>query len=270
MVKAKEIPLFWWSETRLMDKKLENYGDLISPYLAAKISGRKINWINPAKKNWFRKTPLNYLSIGSILQYANKNSIVWGSGIIDRQFKVKPAVFKAVRGPETRSFLLESGLSCPPVYGDPALLLPLYYKPQVEKEFSIGIVPHYVDIEAAKEMFSENPNVKVINLMTLDVEQTTREILQCEKVISTSLHGGIVAHAYGIPAVFAKLGNRLYGSGIKFKDYLTSVGLQNYEIPDLTNDYEKLFHDYENLIDPTILSSIQKGLLESCPFSENN
>jgi pyruvyltransferase len=89
----------------------------------------------------------NYVSIGSILHFSDKNSIVWGAGFIskDSYCKVPPKKILAVRGPLTRKKLIEQNIECPKIYGDPALLLPIFYHPKIKKKYEIGIVPHYVD-----------------------------------------------------------------------------------------------------------------------------
>lgn len=208
-----------------MGKKKENYGDLLSKYLVEKISGKDVEWIQPLKIPWYKKTPVHYLTAGSIIHNATRKSIVWGSGIIDHEQKIAPADFRAVRGPRTRNYLLEQSYDCPEVYGDPALLLPLYYNPRVAKKYKIGIIPHYYDYSQVSEWYRNDKEIKVIDLMTMNVESVTKEILECEQTISSSLHGIIVSHAYGIPSVWLKFSDKLFGDGVKFLDYLESVGL---------------------------------------------
>ena len=123
MLKASKIPLFWWSEIQFTFKKKENYGDLLSKYLTEKISGKSVKWVHPKKQSFFKFDKKNYLAVGSIIHHATKDSIIWGSGIIDNEQKIVKADFRAVRGPQTRKYLLEMGCDCPEIYGDPALLL---------------------------------------------------------------------------------------------------------------------------------------------------
>ena len=46
-------------------------------------------------------------------------------------------------------------------------------------------------------------------------------------IFSTSLHGLIISHAYGIPAIWIKAGN-IGTDGFKFKDYFSSVNIPYY------------------------------------------
>ncbi|NJX17587.1 polysaccharide pyruvyl transferase family protein, partial [Tamlana crocina] len=96
------------------------------------------------------------------------------------------------RGPRTREYLLKLGYDCPEVYGDPAILLLDYYHPSISKKYKLGIVPHYHDYENALKIFGGREEVKVVDLLTMNVEATTTEILECERILSTSLHGLIV------------------------------------------------------------------------------
>ena len=270
---TKKIPLFWWSEPRLMGKKKENYGDLLSRYLVERISGKKVEWVQPKKQVWYKLNKKNYLAAGSIIHHATRDSIVWGSGIIDGKQEIAPAKFHAVRGPRTREYLLNLGYKCPEVYGDPALLLPLYFCPRVEKRYKIGIIPHYHDYQEVLAAYKGQPEIQVIDLMTLDVEAVTREILECEQTISSSLHGIIVSHAYGIPSVWVEFSDKLFGDGVKFLDYMESVGLAIYR-PDFLkgrkelDELNKIRGKFPSLPDDRQLELIKSQLLTACPFNE--
>ncbi|WP_324721931.1 polysaccharide pyruvyl transferase family protein [Salinimicrobium sp. HB62] len=271
LMENKPLPLFWWSEIRFIFRDKENYGDLLSKYLAEKISQRPVKFVHPKKQPWYKWDKSHFVSAGSILHHATKNSIVWGSGIIDRTRKIAPADFHAVRGPQTRNYLLEQGLLCPEVYGDPALLLPIFYKPQVDKKYNLGIIPHYHDYKKAVVDYEENLDITVIDLLTLDVEEVTRQILECENTISSSLHGLIVSHAYGIPSVWVEFSDKLFGDGVKFADYLESVDMKTYEPEFLkgklsVEDLYKIIFAYPSLPKKEKLEQIKKDLKAACPF----
>jgi hypothetical protein len=268
---GKEIPLFYWSEIKFIFRDKENYGDLLSKYLVEKISGNPVKFVQPKKQPWYKINKTNYLAVGSILHHATKHSIVWGSGIIDHEQEIAEADFRAVRGPQTRNFLLNMGYQCPEVYGDPALLLPKYYHPEVTKKYKIGIVPHYHDYKKAVALFQDKPGIKVIDLLTMDVEEVTREILSCKNIISSSLHGLIVAQAYKIPALWVEFSDKIFGNGIKYQDYFESLKLPFYKADFLETgkSAEELLQLMQNkplLAKDDQLEQMQKGLLESCPF----
>ncbi|WP_373056929.1 polysaccharide pyruvyl transferase family protein [Zunongwangia sp. H14] len=274
MKPTNPIPLFYWSERKFIFKDKENYGDLLSKYLVEKISGREVKFVQPKKQPWYKFNKNNYLAIGSILPHATKDSIVWGSGIIDRKHQIAKADFRAVRGPHTRKFLLDTGHSCPEVYGDPALLLPLYFYPEVEKAYKIGIIPHYHDYQLAVKMYAENKDILVIDMMTLDVEEVTRKILSCEKTISSSLHGLIISHAYKIPGIWVEFSNKIFGDGVKYPDYLESVAIPVYKPEFLQHkkslrELENLVKEKPNLPKAEKIKEVQDGLMKSCPFLYN-
>jgi len=275
MSQHKKIPLFYWSEIKFIFKKKENYGDLLSKYLVEKISGKEIQWVHPKKQPWYKWDKTNYVTIGSIIHHATKDSIVWGSGIIDKEHYITKADFRAVRGPQTRKFLLELGYECPEVYGDTALLLPKYYHPEVEKKYKLGIIPHYHDYKLVSENYKNEAEILVIDLMTLDVEEVTREILSCEKTISSSLHGVIVSHAYEIPSIWVEFSDKIFGDGIKYRDYLESVKTPFYQAEFMDRkmemeEIENLFEKYPSLPEKGQVEKLCEGLMRVCPFSPPN
>lgn len=271
MLFSNKIRLFWWNEIKLQKKQKENYGDLLGRYLVEKISNKKVVWVNPKKisiYNWF--SPI-YMTIGSILSHATENCVVWGSGIISKEYPIKKAQFLAVRGPQTRKYLMEFGYQVPEVYGDPALLLPRYFNPKVEKKYSYGIVPHYNDMKVIKNWFSDRADIHIIDMMTNDVEVKTLEFLACEKIVSSSLHGMIVAHAYGIPAVWQKFSDKVFGDDIKYRDYMESVKLEFYQPKIKENEYSgaelaTLFQQLPSLPVESDVEALRNGLMDVCPF----
>jgi pyruvyltransferase len=209
----KTIDLYWFN-------KVFNFGDQLNPYLIPKLFNVNVRWVDSTvRKN---KT----LAIGSILARADSSAQVWGSGFISATSKVigRPNIL-AVRGPLTRRLLVSQGISCPQIYGDPALLLPSVYSPKITKKFKVGIIPHYVDYKSAFiESVRSDGGVKIINIQNKNVEQVVTEIASCEILLSSSLHGLIVADAYGIPNMWIKISNGVVGGNFKFNDYFASVG----------------------------------------------
>jgi hypothetical protein len=265
------LRLFWWNEIKIQGKSKENYGDLLGKYLVEKISDKKVVFGWPKKFSFYDFFSPIYVTVGSILPHVNSKCIVWGSGIISREHQIKKAQFLAVRGPQTAKFLVNLGYEVPEVYGDPALLLPTLYSPKIEKHYKIGIIPHYNDFKKVEDFYKNESSILLINLMTNDIEKTTDEFLKCEKIVSSSLHGIIVAHAYGIPAVWQKFSNDVFGDDIKYQDYFESVSIPAYTSDIIGtkmtfNDLENLFIDRESLPKQIKIDEICRGLMEVCPF----
>jgi hypothetical protein len=271
MLFSKKIRLFWWNEIKIQGKKFENYGDLVGKYLVEKISNKKVIWVKPSNFSFINLLTPIYVTVGSVLTHVTKNCVVWGSGIISKAYPVKKATFLAVRGPQTRKHLVGLGYNVPEIYGDPALLLPNYYNPIIPKKYAYGIVPHYNDLDIVKNWFSNREDICIINMMTNDVESKTREFLACEKIISSSLHGIIIAHAYEIPAVWQKFSDKVFGDDIKYQDYLESVKIKCYA-PKIKNgaytlpEMEGLFKKLPTLPLKRDIEELQKKLMEVCPF----
>lgn len=64
------------------------------------------------------------------------------------------------------------------------------------------MVPHFMEYD---EIFKEyGSRYDVIDIRTDDVESFIDQIIDSDYILSTSLHGIIIAHAYGIPALWIK------------------------------------------------------------------
>ena len=200
------INLFWY------DEGFNNLGDSINPSLVQKLSGKEI------KRTTGKE--LHYVAVGSIFDRVNQNSIVWGTGVVSPEVRIsKPHSILAVRGPSTREHILNQGWECPEVYGDPVLLLPEVYQPDIPKRYDVGIIPHYIDKD---NEWVSNQNAFIIDI-TKDPFDVVDDILRCDRILSSSLHGLIVADAYGIPSVWIELSDKVVGKGFKFRDYFRST-----------------------------------------------
>lgn len=255
IIKNDKIPLFWWNGMNNL-----NFGDILGPYLVKKISNKDIQYINA---NSYSKY---YMTIGSIIKFCNHNSMIWGSGIISKNDKIKkPLNIYAVRGPKTRKRLKYLNINCPKIYGDPALLISIYYKSNFNNNYKIGIIPHYVDYYYILSTVND-PDIKVINILD-PIEKVIDDICSCSQTLSSSLHGLIVSHAYEIPSYAVKFSNKLAGDNIKFEDYFLSVNvkpykIKNYHVKDKTK--KEIISDIQN--HHQNINYDENDLLESCPF----
>lgn len=181
------------------------------------------------------------MSIGSILQYANSSCTVWGSGLISETSKPKgaPKLITAVRGPMTAARLQRLGLACPNVYGDPALLTSRFLKLDYEPiDGQIGLIPHYVDWDAALEIKKQMiGSVDLIDIRTDNLLAFCKKIVRCDLIVSSSLHGLIIAESFGVPAVWCKISSDVTGGAFKFADYFRATGREGFavSVQDLTS-----------------------------------
>ena len=68
----------------------------------------------------------------------------------------------------------------------------------MKKQHKIGIIPHYLDEPYVRKSYGGKYHI--ISMNTWDIEKLVDDILSCEVILSSSLHGIIFAHSYGIPA----------------------------------------------------------------------
>jgi len=195
-----------------------NVGDALTPWLIRRITGQYPLFARP-------EAPCTkYFVSGSILEYAQERCVVWGSGIMSRNDRISPrAALRSVRGPLTREVALACGADCPAVYGDPALLLPRLYQPPAVVRRGMGLVLHFSDKPRLAAQVVSSARVRIIDVQS-PVEAFVDQIVACEFVASSSLHGLIVSHAYGVPAVWIKFHDLPSGDDSKFHDYYLSVG----------------------------------------------
>ncbi|MFJ9690595.1 polysaccharide pyruvyl transferase family protein [Kitasatospora sp. NPDC101183] len=197
---ASEIAVWNWSGAGI-----RNFGDELGPVLLERLGHR------------VRRVPdiadAEVITCGSVLEFmqsARPGLVVWGSGLIRgghcdaERFDVR-----AVRGRLTAQRL---GVTVP--LGDPGLLVSaLWKRPPVRHQ--VGVVRHYVD----DRVYSWADTVIDV---TEPVDDVVTAIGRCAAIVSSSLHGLIVAQSYGIPAVRIHEA-RLVGGNFKWADYATAL-----------------------------------------------
>lgn len=172
----KEIRAYWWRPR----KGPHNFGDELGAIILRKL-GFKVRRVAFSKAD--------YLLTGTMLDPAeskNPNVTVIGSGSghthdAEHNFNVL-----AVRGKLTADCL---GVDVP--LGDLGILASRIWTKE-PAQYNIGVVRHYVDD-------NEYPFADIIIDATEPAEQVIKKISSCRVIMSSSLHGIIVADSYGIP-----------------------------------------------------------------------
>ena len=107
-------------------------------------------------------------------------------------------------------------------FGDPGILASMFVT-STAKSYRYGVVPHYID----KGNGDLTSWVETNNALKIDIEAGIGSVIQgiasCEKVVSSCLHGLVIADSLGIPSKLIKLSDGL-GEGFKFHDYYAAYG----------------------------------------------
>lgn len=260
-IKTKHVPVFWHDCGGIL-----NFGDELNSFIIKSLTGKNIERVKFIPRRLASKK-VN-LCIGSIISGANKNCNVWGSGIISSTSKINCSNFYAVRGPRTQDRMKQLGIIPPLTIGDPALLTPLFYDIPQKKIYEIGIIPHYTEFDILK--LQKWPNWISLIDVTSPVLEVVNEIRKCNYILSSSLHGIIVSHAYNISAAWIKLSNdRIIGDNVKYHDYFESVGIYNHKSVEYKPDTLtcSMIDKFEFVIpDTNLIKQIQSNLIQINPF----
>jgi len=262
------IKLYWSLGSGRDNPSRRNFGDYLSPLIVETVSGKRVEYAPLSRAD--------LMAIGTILIRERKARFlgfkrkihVWGSGCghEDESFSGRH-YYHAVRGAETLRRI--EGNVGPVALGDPGLLAPLLLKKVVAKRYKIGFIPHYVDksLPAVVDFIEKNKEVHFIDVHKPPI-QVIEEIAACEFVISSSMHGLIVADAFKVPNVRVKLSARIK-SELKYDDYYSAFGISQPKpieanaLEDITKNIILCFENYSR---PNF-DSVVSGLLKSFPAS---
>jgi len=205
------IKAFWWN-------KKTNFGDLLTPLLLKRFARIDCVWAPPDQAQ--------LVMVGSLLDLIPNefSGIIFGSGKLhEKTVRTFPnAHVMALRGP-----LTARGIKGNYVLADAALLADELV-PLQDKTYNLGLIPHWTDTELEKNKTFLKFDPKIIRVND-DPLKVISEISRCKKVVSSSLHGVILADALHIPRRI-EIAQRMLthahqeGGLFKWNDYHASLG----------------------------------------------
>ncbi|KAA8482793.1 pyruvyl transferase [Arcticibacter tournemirensis] len=213
------IDLYFWSPP----SGGLNFGDHLSKIIVNKVLADHNYMLEEEVKQSRR-----LLALGSVLHFAKDNDVIWGTGVNGKVDLSEHTYYqldvRAVRGPLTRNFLLERGIEAPAVYGDPALLIPSLFPGRFKRtsKKDYVVVPNLHDMSIVQNSNAEN----IVSPLS-SWNRCISDILEADFVIASSLHGLIIAEAYGIPARYLRLSET--ENLFKYNDYMMGTGRDEIE-----------------------------------------
>lgn len=227
------IRFYWY-------KQNYNFGDILNVLLFRDVFGVKFKWAKTKKADC--------IAIGSILDMLVGKKMtpgkwlykkvrgpikIWGSGFItpwrpSKNVLLRDVEIYALRGKTSLKRMQEyTGKKLEHVVlGDPGLLASrLLDIKNIEKKYELGIIPHFT--EKGTPLIT---NIDVKNSIVIDIQQpveiTLMQIAQCKNILSSAMHGLIVADAFGIPNARIELSDKMIGGDYKFIDYYSAFGVE--------------------------------------------
>jgi pyruvyltransferase len=199
-----------------------NFGDKLTPMLL-RHHGIPCEWAPPEHAE--------LIGIGSVLEKVPETfrGTLWTTGFKYEQSRgnFPAAKVLAVRGKLTRDRIQCSDMDHVAI-GDAGLLCDEFLTAS-RKRYKLGVIPHFVD--------ADDPSVKAIRALSgeisiIDVCAETKEVIrsagECEHILSSSLHGLILADSLGIPnrwIQFPSSAKLIEGAGFKFRDYYSNFDI---------------------------------------------
>ena len=239
------------------------------------------------------------------IKYFRSKVDVWGSGFIkdpesSDERLMRRLNIRAVRGRVTLERLRGlTGLDLDDVaVGDPGLLASKLH-PAKSPAFRVcGIIPHHAELAAIKRSADtvaiesergilQDSTLKAMPLfervaksipgaVVLNPESAPKTVIarisECEAVLSSAMHGLIVADSFGIPNMRVIASDSLMGGDYKFRDYYSAFSKNKYRAVNIREDVsagllETIKNGFEDF--PREIVKIQDSLIRSFPKVRN-
>lgn len=250
---------------RILSYKTTNMGDCLTEVFFEFLSEKKVVCHHYKEGGDYE----HFISTGSIIGKSDKNSIVIGSGAAQPETIVSAKKILFVRGPLTRNNAIRCNIDCPEKYGDPFILFPLFYNADISVKYDIGFIPHSLDKKDAQYKSLVNTISKSKNILEINIncgkkyKKFINDVLSCNTIISSSLHGVIIGIVYGKKVIYTRFRNV---SIYKFEDFFASLKI----------NYKMLKHDQPDLLSNIIefdvleLKNIGISMINLFPFIDDD
>lgn len=183
-----------------------NFGDDINPFFFQKLLGRQVRFV--------RRSEPHVLGIGSILNASTPRSVIVGCGLLAPRMAPRHSLARIV---SLRGHLTAEAIGFDPGhYGDPAVLVARLFPRQQTARYRLGVIPHHTQAVVCRQKIGRDT-------LLIDPAWHPLKVLdainQCCGILSQSLHGLIIADAYGIPNGWLAPDEGMIGGEFKFADY---------------------------------------------------
>ena len=199
---------------------------------------------------------------------------VWGTGFINYRdteevFYKRNMHICAVRGKLSKARVEKiMNKSLDVALGDAGILASYLLDEPTEKRYDVGIIAHYKeqDEDIFQQLLDKHDKSVFIDVRKTPYEVTSL-ISECRYIISSSLHGLIIADSLRVPNIHLVVTDKLLGDGFKFDDYYSAYDLKhkyvdcdtilNMSLDDIADRYE---------ISDEMVDKVKKNMLKSFPF----
>jgi pyruvyltransferase len=229
---------FWWRPGHVSPRSMQradnlarhrfvhgNFGDLLASHLLGRLTG-----VEPQHHEDNPKL----ITVGSVIRTVRDGDVLWGTGLNGGfpQMLHAPRHLNiyATRGPISFDFLRRGGFDVSRVgmLFDPGSLVGHLFQAEIAAlRRHIGnpprdfiLIPHFRDETVMRELYPQYAD----RIRSVDAPffETVSEILRSNLVISSSLHGLIIAESLGIPAIWLR--SPMGVDELKFTDYYLGTG----------------------------------------------
>jgi hypothetical protein len=270
------VLLWYWNE----EKNYINFGDYTTSKLLEEFGYKTVEYSHADALKILDRYEFCLLGAGSCL---NKNFIdlfnvrrvyVWGQGkgigdyfdIEKEPYCSKVKIF-AVRGPHT---IRQLNLNKATPLGDPAFLMPLFFKiKRNPSQYKITYLPHWSnrkDWDIKKGALGAERFVDII-CNRRKFWPKLNEIVSSSFVLTNSLHGAIICHAYKIPWALCLAEGDGLNFPDKWRDFFEYLGINEKGIA-VKNYKEGL--DWWNTVGSKAKTRDLSPLLDSFPLPIKN
>lgn len=211
---------YWWSVGG-------NFGDLLTPVLLNHFAEVTTTYATPSASE--------IVVAGSVLDVIPDGwqGIVAGAGKLHERTKtdLRDALVLGLRGQLTAKHV-KLPKHADIVIGDPGLLASELVLSE-EGKYKLGVVPHWSDTELFQKELAQARRYKYAEPICIPATGDPLEIIakigSCKKIVTSSLHGAVVADSFGIPRrlePFARMAHASEGNTFKFRDYSSAIGIE--------------------------------------------